>query len=414
MSDDRPPSPWRWWICAVLLLATTLNYMDRIALNLLSKEIIDAFDITKVWYGILESGFQIAFGLGAITFGILVDRFGVRRVYPVAVVGWSCAGFLTGFADGYWSLFACRMMLGIFEAGNWPCGIRTTRQVLPAKERSLGNSIFQSGTGLGAIVTPPVIALALMGTSPGDENTWQIPFRWIGACGMLWVAVWMLTIPKGQLIAREAPRTEGNREPFSAVFRDRRFWILIAVIIGVNTTWHTFRVWLPLFLRGEQHYSRDAMLEFNTLYFIVADLGSWAAGLAVVLLVKFGWALHRARLATFGVGIAFILPAGAIPFVKPDYLPALILVTAFGALGIFATYFALSQEISGKNQGKITGLLGLINSLYLAGLYWAQGSIGESVGSLGQVLAVAPIPALFAFGVVWRFWPQEASSSTIV
>ena len=113
MSDETVrPSNWRWWICAVLLLATTLNYMDRIALNLLSKEIIDAFRIGKVAYGILESGFQIAFGVGAITFGILVDRYGVRRVYPVAVAGWSCAGFLTGFADSYWALFACRMLLG--------------------------------------------------------------------------------------------------------------------------------------------------------------------------------------------------------------------------------------------------------------------------------------------------------------
>ena len=153
------------------------------------------------------------------------------------------------------------------------------------------------------------------------------------------------------------------------------------------------------------------MLEFNTLYFIVADIGSWTAGLAVVLLVRLGWALHRARLTAFGVGVVFILPAGAIPFVKADYLPAIILVTAFGALGIFATYFALSQEISGKNQGKITGLLGLINSLYLAGLYWAQGLISESVGSLGQVLAVAPIPAVIAFAVVWWFWPKDAQTA---
>ena len=80
-------------------------------------------------------------------------------------------------------------------------------------------------------------------------------------------------------------------------------------------------------------------------------------------------------------------------------MPALILVTAFGSLGIFATYFALSQEISGKNQGKITGLLGLINSLYLAGLYWIQGSISDLLGGLGQVLAIAPLPALVAFAL---------------
>ena len=403
MPDD-PPSRWRWWICAVLLLATTLNYMDRIALNLLSKEIKDAFQITNLAYGILESGFQIAFGIGAITFGVIVDRYGVRRVYPVAVIGWSCAGFLTGFADNYWTLFACRMMLGIFEAGNWPCGIRTTRQVMPAKERSLGNSIFQSGTGLGAVVTPPVIALSLATMGAGEANAWQIPFRLIGVIGFAWVALWLLTIPKRQLVVSELVKSETGS--FWAVFRDRRFWLLIAVVIGVNTTWHTFRVWLPLFLRDEQGYSRDQMLEFNTLYFIVADIGSWTAGLAVVLLVKFGWPLHRARLVTFAFGVALVLPAGAIPFAPQDWLAPLILVTGFGALGIFATYFALSQELSGKNQGKITGLLGLINSLYLAGLYWLQGGISDALGGLGQVLAVAPIPALVALLAVWLFWPE--------
>ena len=405
MPDDRPPSPWRWWICAVLLLATTLNYMDRIALNLLSKEIIDAFKIGPLEYGILESGFQIAFGLGAITFGVIVDRFGVRRVYPVAVIGWSCAGFLTGFADDYRTLFACRMMLGIFEAGNVPCGIRTTRQVLPAKDRSLGNSIYQSGTGLGAIVTPPVLALTFAAYGTHDPNSWQLPFRVIGLLGFVWVLLWLATIPKRQLVAIPEPTAEAA--PFSALFRDRRFWLLIALVVGVNTTWHTFRVWLPLFLRNEQGYSRDEMLDFNTLYFIVADVGAWTAGLTVVLLVKFGWAVHRARLVTFACGVALIVPAAAIPFAPRDWLPAIILITAFGVLGLFATYFSLSQEISGKNQGKITGLLGLINSLYLAGLYWAQGSIGESVGSLGQVLAVAPIPALVAFVAVWWFWPKD-------
>ena len=398
------PSNWRWWICGVLLLATTLNYMDRIALNLLSKEIIDAFRIGKVAYGILESGFQVAFGIGAITFGILVDRYGVRRVYPVAVVGWSCAGFLTGFADSYWALFACRMLLGVFEAGNWPCGIRTTRQVMPANERALGNSIFQSGTGLGAIVTPSVIAVALATMGTGESHPWQVPFRLIGLIGFGWIALWLFTIPKRQLVVTVSSQTEPGS--FWAVFRDRRFWILIAVIIGVNTTWHTFRVWLPLFLREEQGYTRDEMLEFNTYYFIVADIGSWTAGFAVVLLVKLGWPLHRTRLWTFACGVAFIIPAAAIPFAAKAWLPAILLVTAFGALGIFATYFALSQEISGRNQGKITGILGLINSLYLAGLYWIQGSIGELFGGLGQVLALAPIPAILALAAVGLFWPK--------
>src|SRR5205085_10935866 len=129
--DPPPPSPWRRWVCVLLLLATTLNYMDRMALSQTADKIKAAFGLTNEWYGLLESAFVAAFGLGTVVCGWAVDRVSVRRIYPLLVLGWSAAGFLTGYAAELGFLFACRFMLGVFEAGNWPCGIRTTRQVLP-------------------------------------------------------------------------------------------------------------------------------------------------------------------------------------------------------------------------------------------------------------------------------------------
>jgi MFS transporter, ACS family, hexuronate transporter len=398
------PSAWRWWVCGVLLLATTLNYMDRITLNLMSKEIKQEFRIANVDYGILESGFQVAFGIGAVVFGVIVDRYGVRTVYPVAVVGWSVAGFLTGYADTYWTLFGCRMMLGIFEAGNWPCGIRTVRQVMTRDERSLGNSVFQSGTGLGAIVTPPVIGLCLWWVS--DPTAWRVPFRVIGLIGLGWVFVWWFTVPKRVLANPVAP-ANAPREPFAAVFRDRRFWVLVAVIIGVNTCWHTFRVWLPLHLREDHGYTPEQSLRFNTLYFIVADIGSWLVGFAVVGLRWRKFSLHSSRMWVFAVGVVFTMASAALPFVPREWMEPVVLLTGFGGLGLFATYFALSQEISGANQGKITGTLGCINSLYLAALYWVQGAFSDWAGGHVKVLAVAWVPAAVALVAVLIFWPKD-------
>jgi ACS family hexuronate transporter-like MFS transporter len=406
-AGDRP-SPLRWWICGVLLLATTLNYMDRISLNQMSKEIKNAYAIGNTAYGVLESGFQIAFGIGAVLFGIIVDRFGPYRVYPVAVVGWSAAGFLTGFADSYWTLFGCRMMLGIFEAGNWPCGIRTVRQVMTRDERSLGNSIFQSGTGLGAIVTPLAIGACFWYFGTNAAEGWRIPFRVIGVIGLAWVVLWLLTVPRRLVNGPAAnPASTTDAEPFSAVFRDRRFWILIAVIIGVNTSWHTFRVWQPLFFRESLGYSEVESRRFNMLYFIVADVGSWLAGFAVIGLKWRGFNLHASRMIVFAISVLFVMAAFAIPFVAKDTIPVLVLVSGFGGLGLFATYFAFSQELSGKNQGKVTGTLGCVNSLYLAGLYWVQGAASDYVGSLENVLATAPIPAIVAFVAVVIWWPRE-------
>ncbi len=403
---DPPVSGWRWWVCGVLLLATTLNYMDRISLNQMSKEIKTAVGTDDLGYGVLESGFQIAFGVGAVLFGIIVDRFGVRLVYPVAVVGWSVAGFLTGFAGDYWTLFACRVMLGLFEAGNWPCGIRTIRQVMAPSERSLGNAVFQSGTGLGAIVTPPVILFCFW--LFGGEG-WQLPFRAIGAIGLGWVLLWWFTVPKRVLVHPVVPKQAGG-EPFSAVFADRRFWVLVVLILGVNTSWHTFRVWLPLYLRDNLGYSADESLWFNTRYYIAADIGSWLIGLAVVGLVRTGVNLHTARVQTYAVGVFLAMSSGLLPFAPREFIEPIIGVTGFASLGLFATYFALSQEVSGRHQGKVTGVLGAINSVWLAGMYWLQGWASKAAGMEARpwVLAVAAVPAAVALLAVVLAWPKGA------
>ena len=408
-NDDEStrPSPLRWWVCGVLLLATTLNYLDRFSLNLLATEIQRSFDFDDYYYGWLEGAFQISFGLGALLFGVIVDRFGPYRVYPLAVIGWSAAGFLTGYVDSYATLFACRMMLGIFEAGNWPCGIRTVRQVMTRDERSLGNSIFQSGTGLGAIFTPLVITACLTYFSVSAAQGWRIPFRVIGVIGLAWVLIWWLTVPKRLLAEGMTTTANAPSEPFAAVFRDRRFWILIVVIIGVNTSWHTFRVWQPKYLRGSLNYTLDEMLRFNTLYFLIADVGSWLAGFAVIGLKWRGFGLHRARMIVFGVSVLLVMAAFAIPFVPPTAIPYFMLLSGFGGLGLFASYFAFSQEISGKNQGKITGTLGCINSIFLTALYPIQGKASIYFGSLENVLATAPIPSIVAFVTVIMFWPRK-------
>jgi ACS family hexuronate transporter-like MFS transporter len=397
-------SGWRWWVCGVLLLATTLNYMDRIALNQMGKEIKTAFAVGDLWYGILESGFQLAFGVGAVLFGILVDRFGGRAVYPVAVIGWSVAGFLTGFVGEYWALFACRVTLGLFEAGNWPCGIRTVRQVMAPSERSLGNAIFQSGTGLGAIVTPPVILFCFWLFGGRD---WQLPFRVIGLVGLGWVLLWWFTVPK-HVLAHPVEVKPASSDPFSAVFADRRFWVLVVLILGVNTSWHTFRVWLPLFLRENLKYTNEESLWFNTQYFLAADVGSWLVGLVVVMMVRKGVQLHTARVTTYAVGVLLALSSGVLPFVPREFVEPVVGVTGFGSLGLFATYFALSQEVSGRHQGKVTGVLGAINSVWLAVMYWVQGWATDAAGPGLRVwvLAFASVPAAVALvAVVWG-WPK--------
>ena len=290
LSPDVPASPWRWWVCVLLMQATVINYMDRIALNQMSKEIMAVFGLTNTQYGQLESVFSVAFAIGIFCTGFVVDRVSVRWVYPLMVLGWSAAGVLTGFAGSFWMLLTCRFLLGLFEAGNWPCALRTTRTVLRPEERSFGNSLFGSGTALGAVVTPLLVLVILRWAErSGLSDTWRVPFRVIGSLGLVWIAMWFLTVP-GRTVnptdATGAPPAHQGTTRFADVFRDRRFWVLVVVTITVNLTWHGYRAWLPLYLRDQRGYSLVAMSEFTTVYYLVADIGTWTAGLVTLLLCK--------------------------------------------------------------------------------------------------------------------------------
>jgi ACS family hexuronate transporter-like MFS transporter len=229
----RSPS-WKWLVCGLLLLATMLNYMDRLTLNLSAARIMGEFGLDERQYGQLESYFGFAFAVGAIIFGWLADRWNITLLYPLAVLAWSAAGFATGLAQGFLGLLLCRSLLGLAEAGNWPCALRTTQHILAPGQRGMGNSILQSGAALGAIITPLVIAALVLegnparyptwvagavgglagagqpgvpfaGVLPGalapvyHPGAWRYPFMIIGAIGVTWVLLWLLGVRRSDL-----------------------------------------------------------------------------------------------------------------------------------------------------------------------------------------------------------------------
>jgi ACS family hexuronate transporter-like MFS transporter len=193
---------WKWWVCGLLLLATMINYMDRLTLNLMHTPIMQECGLGPREYGLLEKAFGIAFALGAILAGWLVDRWGVRWLYPAAVLVWSLAGFLTGLTFGFATLLLCRFLLGLAEAGNWPCALRTTQHLLPPSERTMGNSILQSGAAAGAVLTPPLV-LGLFALT----NTWRWSFMAVGAIGLVWVAFWLTSVRGADLAITRPPRS---------------------------------------------------------------------------------------------------------------------------------------------------------------------------------------------------------------
>lgn len=429
-----PQSFWRWWVCGVLLLATFLNYMDRQALAVTLPELKRSYHLQEGRIGWVEGCFGFAFAFGSILFGFLADRYGPRKLYPLVLTGWSLAGIATGFAGhpqvvGWlespgdepgagtfrW-LLIWRTVLGVFEAGHWPCALITARQILSKKERPLGNGILQSGAAFASILIPLYAeAVERLGGS------WQVTFWSIGVAGLLWVPVWLALVRPGNLADRPVQpevRDEVDEEldaagvpappreePPDEVSFARRVVVLGVIVTTLTISWQFLRAWLVLLLDFHGYDRLDARLA-NSGYFITAEIGCLLVGVVVMALVRRGLAVHAARVWAFAGYTALAGVAAVVPFVGSGPLMiAGLMVAGAGILGLHPLYYALSQELPHRRMGVLSGALaagGWVVSSVFQILIGAriQETKSYDVGLL--IAGLAPLAGLVALLVLWR------------
>ena len=347
-------SLWKWYLCGLLLLATTINYMDRQTLANASTRVTKEFHLSQEQYGDVELAFGWAFAVGSLVFGFLADRFRVYWLYPVVLSGWSLMGIASAHTNGYWPLLMCRVLLGFFEAGHWPCALKTTFALLESKDRTMGNSVLQSGASIGAVVTPPLM-LWLM---TEDISSWRLAFEVIGYIGLLWVVLWFVSMRKGDLdvVVEDDP---AKRENLGDILRGGRFWALALLIFGAQTCWQLFRVWLPKFMQEGRGYSETEALSFNSAYYFGTDIGCIAAGfISLWLARRFAISAHGARRWVYA-GACVMTSFSVLLLWLPKGWPLMgaILVVGAGALALFPCYCSFVQELSDRHVGRLTGLL---------------------------------------------------------
>lgn len=416
MTTARDPR-WKWAVCGAMLLATLLNYMDRQALPQTATELKERYGLNDARYGLLEGVFSWAFAAGSVAFGLIADRFGPRRVYPVVLAGWSAAGLLTPFAgvaevtgrlEGpddasgagvFRWLLACRTILGFFEAGHWPCALLTARQILTAAERPLGNGLLQSGASAGAILIPLYVReVRHLG------GGWGVVFWTVGAAGLLWVPVWLALVRPGALDGPPPPPADGPGGPGGRGFA-RRVGVLAVVVVCLTVSWQFLRAWLPKYLKEFHHYPPDDADAAVAAYYIAAEVGCLLSGMVVRVLVAAGYRVHPARVITFAGYAGLTGLAAAVPFAGtgPGALP-LLMVAGAGILGLHPLYYALAQELPARRMGVISGALS-------AGGWVAAGVVQAVLGArieatksydTGLVIAgVAPAVGLAALVLLW-------------
>jgi len=391
-----------------------LLYMDRQTLPNVATRVTTEFGLKEVQYGNVEMWFGYAFAVGAFLWGCVADRWSVRWLYAALELAWSAMGFLTGLVKDYVGLLLCRTLLGFFEAGHWPCALKTTQRLLSRDERTLGNSVLQSGASIGAIITPLVMTFMVAGrTEPG---VWRKPFLVIGVIGVFWVVAWFVLLKDKDFAESSAAGETPNAEPgviapadasFVAVFADRRFWALVVVVAAINVCWQIVRAWLPKFLIQGKGYPEADALAFNSLYYIATDIGCLAAGAAALWLVKRGWEVHRSRATVFGVcALLTALTALAATLPRGWALLGVLLVVAAASLGLFPCYYSFSQELSSKHQGKVTGILGTVAWATSSPCQKLFGWIADETKSFNEGIALAGLAPLLGYAALILLWRE--------
>lgn len=414
-APSQPPTTWIWGVCGLLLLASTINYMDRQTLANTATRVKQELELRNEDYGTLDAGFGYAFAAGSLIFGVIADKVDVRWLYPLVLLVWSAAGIVTGYVQDYTQLLGCRVALGFFEAGHWPCALRTTQQLLAASHRTLGNSVLQSGTSIGAIVTP-LIVLALLREEVGS---WRRPFIVIGAIGLVWVVLWLAAVFRRPDWQRTPAldRDDGDDDSLSDRAARRRqaaarIAVLAVVVVTINITWHLLRVWLPLFLEEGRGYTERQRLLITAVYNGFTDVGCLLAGAATVWLHHRGWGVSRARRAVFVLCALATAATVAIPWLpRGVLLLAVLFVTAAGSLGLFPCYYAFTQEVSARHQGKVFGALSTLAWVTVSPLQTLFGRYVDQSGAYDRPMAVVGLLPLLGAAVLLLWWRERVPAA---
>jgi ACS family hexuronate transporter-like MFS transporter len=298
---------YRWTICALVFFATTVNYLDRNVLGLLKETLSNdgVFGTDKASqelnYSTVVICFQLAYAIGMVFAGRIIDKVGTKQGYAYSLIGWSAAAIGHAFGHHTWSFGFWRALLGVTEAGNFPAANKTIAEWFPRKERALATGLYNSGTNVGAIVSP--LAVPYIASAWG----WEWAFILTGVVGLLWLFFWyrMYASPaaklaNGQLTQAEydfihsdkdeqdAEKAAANEPKVSwfSLLRFRQTWAFVLGKFLTDPIWWFFLFWLPAFLAGENARKVTAYVaahpDFTGDKSTVPGVISWPFAVAVV------------------------------------------------------------------------------------------------------------------------------------
>ena len=403
---------YRWRVCAMLLAATTINYVDRQVLGVLAPFLQTEIGWNEIEYGYIVTSFQAAYAIGLLSIGAIIDRLGTRVGYAIAISVWSIAAMSHSLAASVAGFMLARFVLGLGEAGNFPAAIKTVAEWFPRKERALATGIFNSGSNIGAIVAPLMVPIVAVTWG------WQVAFLFTGALSALWLAVWWMTyrapedqpaLSSGELAyIRSDPPEPTVRVPWSQILRHRQAWAFVAAKFITDPIWWFFLFWLPKFLHAEYGLTLMGLGLPLIVIFVLADVGSIAGGWLAGRFIKRGWSVNRARKGTMLICALAVVPIVFAAQADNLWLAvALIGMATAGHQGWSANVFTLTSDMFPRHAVAsvvgIGGFAGAVGGMMIATF---TGFLLETTGSYVPVFLMAGSAYLLALAVVHALSPR--------
>jgi ACS family hexuronate transporter-like MFS transporter len=421
----------RWGICALLFLATTINYVDRQVIALLKPTLQHDLGWSEVDYADIVFAFQLAYAIGLLIAGRIIDRIGTKTGFAIALLLWSAAAIAHAWAVGIGhyaapvlgligltysgsvaGFIAVRFMLGIGEGGNFPAAIKTVAEWFPKKERALATGIFNSGTNVGALLAPIAVPLLTL------QYGWPGAFVATGAIGLVWLGLWWPLyapatrhprVTPGELAYIQSdPPDPVVRVPWLKLIPYRQTWAVAMAKALTDPIWWLYLFWIPDFLYKQYQIDLKSLALPVVVIYQLATVGSIGGGWFSSALLRRGWTVNRARktamltCALAVVPIAFAAKAGSV-------WTAVLLVGLAAAAhqGWSANIFTLASDMFPRHAvGSVVGFAGMWGAF--GGMFIAKvtGYVLQTTGSYLPVFLIASSAYLVAFVVVQVLAPR--------
>ena len=374
--------------------ATVLNYVHRLSFTYLAAHPDLRAMFSDTAFGLLGTAFFIAYTLSNGLCGFAIDRLGTRVGYSLSMAVWTTAALLHALARTPLQFGAFRFLLGIGEAGNWPAAVKLTAEWFPPQERSTASGIFNSGSALGSVIAPPLIAWL------GLRFGWRAAFVAVGLLGYVWLsAFWLVYHTPAQARSEvQAPPVPARRlltHRFVVWFTASKFFM--------DSIWYFITFWIGRYLADVHGWDLGRIGLYAMCPFVVADLGNILGGLFTQWMIRRGVAIPRARkvaVSVFALAMAAALLSGPIVISGPRSALVVLSLAGFGWAAYTANTLAFPADVVPQRAAATVWGLASVGA-GLGGAFFQHAS-GLTVAHLRTTLGVAGAyhTVFVAYGVV--------------